>query len=162
MSWQSGAVALGWLVVAAMPAAALPEGRFATPDREAAAVIASVDGKVRVDLVAPGWGGLNRFELATSDRAGFYEEAKVSLGWFDRMLGRKPDRLPFDGARLAWATGDDEVLVVNSLEVDTTGQPQLRRARLALDGGGLLVELWRFVDGGPVAGPRLLMDRVAP
>jgi hypothetical protein len=145
-------------------AAAMPEGRFATADGSATAVVQRLaEGRVRVEVNAPGLAKPMILELAHRPGGRVLEEPAAPLGWFDRLMSRRPERLPFDGRQLGWAVEVEGGLIVNTLQVDGAGRPDLRRALLALDDGDTLrLELWGFTTADDATSAQLRLARVAP
>jgi hypothetical protein len=150
------------LSLLAAPAMAFPEGEFATTEPVARVLVERTDdGRLHVEIDAPDFGAPLRAELVPRANGTTYEEPLAPRGFFDRLVSRRAERLPFEGRRLAWATRVEERLVVTTLEVDQGGHPDLRRAELALtETGELRLELWRYAGMAAAAGPRLVLPRV--
>ncbi len=144
-------------------ASAMPEGRFASTDGAAAVTLQRVaDGAIRVEIRIEPFGEPLTASLVPRPGGLVYEEPAARVGWMDRLMSRRADRLPFDGRRLTWATRVDGSLVVTTLQVDQGGRPDLRRAHLATtDDGRLRVELWRYVDMEAVAASPVVLERAS-
>lgn len=151
-----------WLL--AGPALALPEGRFVSADGSAMVEVAArPEGGADVDIVLPGLEQPLALRLVTTPGGAVLQEPAAPLGWFDRLMGRKPDRLPFEGHRLGWAVTEGDALVVNTLEVDGRGLPDLRRYEMSPDGaGGLTLTPWRYAGTEPMAGAAVSLERAQP
>ena len=148
----------------ATAAEAMPEGRFATADGGARVLLQRVaDGALRVEIDVPAFGPLLQVSLVPRPDGRVFEEPAAPAGWMDRLMSRQPERLPFDGRRLAWATQMEDALVVTTLQVDASGRPDLRRAALSLtDDTTLRLDLRRYADMEVVPGPHLQLERAAP
>ncbi|TVQ29140.1 MAG: hypothetical protein EA356_17365 [Geminicoccaceae bacterium] len=167
MSATKGLSALTVVLAAwlwAGPIQAMPEGRFVSPDGGTTVFVGrTAEAGLRIELAIAAWDAPLRVSLMPRRHGRSFEEPAAPLGWFDRLMSRQPERLPFDGQRLVWATLADDALVVNALQVDRQGHPDLRRARLVpADDDGLRLELWRYGEMDAVAGPSLLLQRSTP
>jgi hypothetical protein len=156
------AVATALALLAAAPAAALPEGRFV--DREGANRVALTrdDGRIELAVVSAAAEVTLEAELARNPETGLWEQPERDDGWFSRLLGDRPTALPFEGERLVFAREEGDALIVTTLEVDDGGRPMLLRLALESVEGGLRLDV-RRVDEGQVSAIELVpLEREAP
>lgn len=157
------ALALGLWWLAAAPAAAWPEGRFADADgASVAALRPSADGGVALQLRGPLLDTPLDVTLRRREDGGLLYEAERAAGWWARLFGSQPVALPFDGERLVFAREEDRALIVTTLEVAADGRPTMVRLGLAPAGNDLRLTLRRYDAGEIAVAEPLILERVAP
>lgn len=140
--------ALAFVLLASTPAVAL-QGVYSSADGSLQVTVRDVaDDGVEVVVEGSRLGAAEAFTLYPSEDRNVLAEQAVPLGWFERLMGRKPERLPFDGERLAFARHTDDQLVLTTLQVDAQGNPTLDRVALVATGPDALFEHQRFTRQG--------------
>ncbi|NBB71066.1 MAG: hypothetical protein GVY33_12225 [Alphaproteobacteria bacterium] len=133
------------LLLAAAPAAALPEGRFAAADGASEVRLERGDeGHLRLEVSSPPLETSVEAELVRDAETGVWQQAGRAAGWWARLVGSAGPALPFDGERLAFAREEGERLIATTLEVDERGRPTMVRLALAPTDTGVSLEIRRF------------------
>lgn len=157
------AVGLGVAALAG-PAAAWPEGRFASADGASEVRLARGDGGV-LEIVArsPALATTLEAELRRDPDSGLWQQAARRKGWIGRLLGgERAAALPFDGERLVFGREEAGALILTSLEVDGRGRPTLLRLAVADAPAGLRLSVRRFDADGVDAAEPIRLERVTP
>lgn len=155
---------LAAVVVLALAAPALAlEGRYTSGDDALGVTVRKeTGGRVVVVLEGTQLGAEKRFDLVPSADGALLTGAAAPLGWYDRLMGREPDRLPFDGRRLTFAAMDEARLVLTSLIVDHRGHPTLDRFELTAEGTGVSLLHQRVTKDGVSASPTVVLEERRP
>jgi hypothetical protein len=158
------AVAIAVASLAAGPAAAWPEGRFASADGASEVrLLADEDGVVEVVARSPALETTIEAELRRDAESGLWQQAGRRKGWLGRLLGgERAAALPFDGERLVFGREEEGALILTSLEVDGRGRPTLLRLAVADAPGGLRLSVRRFDADGVDAAEPVHLERVTP
>ena len=156
-------VVLAALVAAGGPAAAFPEGRFASADGATELRIARPEPTViELAVASPAIAGRVEARLARSADRPVWEQEAETAGWMSRLMGSgAPTAMPFDGGRLVFAREEGRELVVTALEVGDGGRPTMLRIAVVPAGDGAEVSLRRFDGEGLYATEPTRLEPVA-
>ncbi len=136
------------LLVVATPAAAV-QGLYRSGDGSVRVSVNRIaDNGIEVVFEGTRLGAAQVFTLYPDSDQDLLVEKAATLGWFERLMGREAERLPFDGKRLAFARETADRLVMTTLVVDDRGRPTLDRVVLAAAGDKARLEHQRFTKDG--------------
>jgi hypothetical protein len=151
------------VLLAAAPAAALPEGHFAAADGASEVRLdRGAEGHLRLEVASPPLETTVAAELVRDADTGVWQQAERRAGWWARLVGSTGPALPFDGERLVFAREEDARLIATTLEVDERGRPTMVRLALAPTDAGLSLEIRRFRGVTVQAHAPVRLERVGP